>query len=1129
MKIIKLELLNLASLDNPEGEIINFEKGGLRDATIFSIVGPTGSGKSTIMDAICLALYNRAPRYPRKKGERNQGIEIYGEPEEGERNRLAPTDARNILTKGKKEGYSKLTFRANNSNIYRAEWRVNKKTKNYENAVTSLYKINIKENKETEEICDWESIPQIIGLDYDQFLRTVLIAQGSFSSFLKAKENERYELLEKLIGCEELYAGIAVKIKEQKDQALRQFTEIAANFSAQEKDLLQEDELEDLKQQIIKLENKEKEDKEELLKIIKALEWYELNEKYLDNIIKYEDDFKTKQQKIEDSKEKAYRLELHDSTLEAVAIYKEIKSIETDLSKHEEKLNSLAIKIAQKDDEIKRGEEEDLAKLKLIAEEASKNLEKQQPHIKKARKIKAELEGLKKVYEEKKEIKERAKKADFNAVKEFENNKKFIEEYESSLQKYQKSLADLDQELLEKEEFWKKAMEIAQNNYAEKKMKSDGQDATLLQNERNKVDKDLTDIKLAIRLQRDLKKKQNNKDEILNRQKQVTEENNIIGHQLKKFNIENLTKEIETLNKTYTLMTSKNLEQLRHELVEGEPCPLCGSNHHPFPKEGKMASLIVEIEKLLEHKAESLKKQQKEKESLTKKQAANNGILEGIREVLKNLETEMSIISNDCRDIYSVHNSWPESEEALLDLKQEIEKVFNDADKKLADYNNLIKDLDRLREEKEKIEQSKQEFEKISSDKRKALEKIINESNLLLQTEKGKTANLIAQKKEKSEAFKNAIESLNKIKSEIDAREDSFNMETGGKDPDKLETELMESKTRSDKAVADKFEFISFLREQLKEMNGEESAIKAEQNYEQKTITEKKNELQKWLSEYNQGKSEQIMEETIIFFFTTTDNWEELRIQLKDLNNEYTASKTLLNKELEAYKTHQEKKPEKSKDELQNGKSELENRSNTALIEAKARVQRHEKAKEEIGAMIEKKQAAELYKTEWEEIMKAIGSEGKSLRKIAQCHTLSFLIEHANFEIRKFNSRYELQQVKNSLGIRVIDHDRADDVRDTTSLSGGETFIVSLGLALGLSSLSSRNISFENLFIDEGFGTLDPDILDTVIDSLSMLQTSHGKKVGVISHTEAMNERIATQIRIIKHGNSGSSHIEIYP
>ena len=180
--------------------------------------------------------------------------------------------------------------------------------------------------------------------------------------------------------------------------------------------------------------------------------------------------------------------------------------------------------------------------------------------------------------------------------------------------------------------------------------------------------------------------------------------------------------------------------------------------------------------------------------------------------------------------------------------------------------------------------------------------------------------------------------------------------------------------------------------------------------------------------------------------------------------------------------------------------------------------------------MYEQKQKAEQIKNEWEAILVAVGgADGKMLRKIAQCYTLHFLVEHANAEIRKFNKRYELVQVKNSLGIRVIDHDRAEDVRDVTSLSGGETFIVSLGLALGLSSLSSRSISFGNLFIDEGFGTLDPDTLATVIDSLAMLQTSQGKKVGVISHTDTMSERITTQIRVIKNGNTGSSRIEVYP
>ena len=139
MKIIRLEILNLASLDRQGGEVINFEEGALGDSNIFSIVGPTGSGKSTLLDAICLALYGRAPRYPKKSGDRKQGFVIYGQAEDGENNRPAPTDSVNILTRGKKTGYSKLTFKANNGNVYRAEWHVRFKNKAYDKPVTNLY------------------------------------------------------------------------------------------------------------------------------------------------------------------------------------------------------------------------------------------------------------------------------------------------------------------------------------------------------------------------------------------------------------------------------------------------------------------------------------------------------------------------------------------------------------------------------------------------------------------------------------------------------------------------------------------------------------------------------------------------------------------------------------------------------------------------------------------------------------------------------------------------------------------------------------------------------------------------------------------------------------------------------
>ena len=342
MRLLKLEILNLASLDRPDGEVINFEEGALKDSTIFSIVGSTGSGKSTILDAICLALYNRAPRYPRQKGDRNQKIEVYGDPDESEKNRIAPTDCRNILTRGTKFGYSKLTFLANNGTIYRAEWSVEFSVKNFKNAITALYSISNVDGKieETEE--DWEQLPMIIGLDYDQFLRTVLIAQGTFSNFLNAKEEERYALLEKLIGNEDLYASIATAIKKNKDAAVETYNVVNADVAAYEKDLISDkDILDALAERIKELEEADTADKKELQLITEALAWYVAEKKFNDNILQYEKDYQSAIEQVNAYKDAAERLFLHDKTLPAVDLYKEIIGAVAEIKSHETSLTGM--------------------------------------------------------------------------------------------------------------------------------------------------------------------------------------------------------------------------------------------------------------------------------------------------------------------------------------------------------------------------------------------------------------------------------------------------------------------------------------------------------------------------------------------------------------------------------------------------------------------------------------------------------------------------------------------------------------------------------------------------------------------------------------------------------------------
>jgi exonuclease SbcC len=150
----------------------------------------------------------------------------------------------------------------------------------------------------------------------------------------------------------------------------------------------------------------------------------------------------------------------------------------------------------------------------------------------------------------------------------------------------------------------------------------------------------------------------------------------------------------------------------------------------------------------------------------------------------------------------------------------------------------------------------------------------------------------------------------------------------------------------------------------------------------------------------------------------------------------------------------------------------------------------------------------------WSQLSDLIGSaDGKKFRNFAQQLTLDILLGYANRHLETLSRRYRLQRVEDSLGLLVVDRDMGDEVRSVHSLSGGESFLVSLALALGLASLSSHRVRVESLFIDEGFGSLDGDALSVAMEALENLQ-AQGRKVGVISHVQEMTELIGTRIKV---------------
>lgn len=1136
MKFLQLEILNLASLDKQGGEVINFEEGALGESTIFSIVGPTGSGKSTLLDAICLALYNRAPRYPRKKGDKNQSIEIFGAADASESNRLAPTDSRNILTRGKKEGYSKLTFLANNGSIYRAEWHVRFQRVRYENAKTALYKITRNGEEITEEAADWNELPNIIGLDYDQFLRTVLIAQGSFANFLTAKENERYELLEKLIGCEETYTNIATEIKKAKDQATDAYNQMAASVEAVKQNLLNDEELTQLKEEIDRLEKAEKELDSQLQAISKDLQWFEENDKQIKQIAICQSDMKQAADAIKAMQAQILHLQLHDEVQPAVNQLQEVERQTQSIHEQEENILKAEGNIKSQESAISESEKA-LASLKEAVSKAQEQLEKALPVIAEARALKTKMEAAMPNLKEKKEALELAQKENLTAQKDVEENARNIQKWEAETEKANLALKTTKEEIAKQKQVLHEATQAAEQAWEKERNKTAGQNIEELQSHKSAAEKKLQDVQQAIKVVAHLDTATTEKQKNEERIQVLGKRNAEIDEALGKLSIEALEKESLTLRNAYTLMVSEKWEIHRANLTEGKPCPLCGSTTHPYHTDNRQfEEATTELSQLLKAKENLLKLQQKEEKDLSGERKQNDGEVQTLQKQQEKLSGEIATYEEDWKALIAQYPKIPKAETELKSLLPIYENKAKDASSKLNLFNKIQKEIERLTQLKDKAVKDEAAYEsKASTIQNKAQENTSTCATKLAE-QKALTTNLISQQKSKEEAYGKALQAWNSAKKEMEEWQEKYKQILNGEEPDAAEQRLTAAKDEATKAADTQNENINKLKAELANSKGSHQTMQSQNKTMKENLQEKEKELDLWIEEYNKQLEEKSIEppfidrNTIREMLHSAEDWNAIRRE-KDEKEKAVASTTALYQSAEkAHQQHLEHQPAQTRDALLAIQQEYQERSQrNELIAANARMQNHQEAVKLLGDKAEALNLVTQEKDDWTAITDAIGADGKTLRKIAQCYTLSFLIAHANQEIRKFNTRYELQQVKHSLGIRVIDHDRADDIRDTTSLSGGETFIVSLGLALGLSALSSRNISFENLFIDEGFGTLDPDTLATVIDSLAMLQSSQGKKVGVISHTDTMSERITTQIRIIKNGNSGSSHIEIYP
>ena len=563
--------------------------------------------------------------------------------------------------------------------------------------------------------------------------------------------------------------------------------------------------------------------------------------------------------------------------------------------------------------------------------------------------------------------------------------------------------------------------------------------------------------------------------------------------QLREFRAENdaLLREMAYLSKI------ASLEDERIKLEENKPCPLCGALHHPFA-EGNIPE-IDETEKKINtlttmiQKTEQLESDLKEHSSKEKKSGI--AFSEAEKRLVQLSHTQNESQTNLQRTEKELQISL-EEQAKLNDVVLSKLEPFGLKPASELDFESIPGDL-AIRLKKWQERQS-----------RKA--EIENKNTQL--TSEIMSLEAIIQTFNDSLKEKQAVQ--NKHKNELDSLTTERQKLYGNKNPDREET-------RSEERVIEVEKFRDTTRESRDQIRLELNNLRSRITTLHENISKREPELNK-------------LEPSFVTSCKKAGFEDEQRFLLSRLSPEKREKLTRQAKELDGRQAEiaNRKKDRETKLSQEDAKKITELPLDDLKKEQRASQESLKKLVQEIGAVKQKlndnKAAKSRHKEQqliiegqkkecarWDSLHSLIGSaDGKKYRNFAQGLTFELMVSHANQQLEKMTDRYLLvRDHKRPLELNVIDHYQAGEIRSTKNLSGGESFIVSLALALGLSKMASRKVRVDSLFLDEGFGTLDEDALETALETLAGLQQD-GKLIGVISHVSAFKERISTQITV---------------
>lgn len=1157
MKPLLLKISGINSFN--EMQIIDFTK--LTDKGLFGIFGPTGSGKSTILDAITLALYDKTAR-----------------------------KSSNFINEDTKKGYVYFEFeikRNDNIDIYVIErtYKLDEKGESKINKSRLYLKKGTPIAENTTGIK--KAIENIIGLTYEDFSRSVVLPQGKFSEFLTLKYAERRNMLERIFHLEKYGSILREKLKNRKIVAEGNLKELYGKLEVygditQEKINNELYELNILEKKLYDINiifeeiTKKYKDSSELWQTIQEFDLYNNRLKSLNDD---NDNYKNLSLKIERAKKTQKILPLYDSYNDKVKDYNDITLLsqkcqeqkdiayqkELDITKDYNKISELKNNLYPK--LIK---DEEIFKNAVIINNEIKEIKKERTELHKQYKsIKLDLEQYNNQFNVLSKEKNKFDKELDNIIE--QKNKNYIEfEYKSKISKgaeFEKNISEntkiieLINNKIDNIEFDLKSTEKSLNE-----VKAIGIETNSLfkkyDNELTNLNNKYSDNELTeniIKFEKKLNILEIELKNIVDNSKKIDNLNNdivLLNKNLVKCqkNQENLSDKYNDCEKNFNNLENEisatengNMAGILAELLkDGTPCPVCGSKNHPSPAKHIMEGVIYELnlkkENLKDKKNELFDEIQNLKIEIEKIKTEKENKENSLNELKKSIsEKSISEIKNEKENIKNLLCKNKKNLEHYNFQKNILTEKLNDYKNKLVDmrekYSTFFERRKNINNKKNELFIEKEETEKKIKDLKSSILdlKFNNIQNFTLELKRIENCDIQREKLEKQEFI--LRDKLKKVEEELinltfkinennknieiislKGKEKTYEIEeknkkvfeiTKDKDP---ETELKNIQIKIENIIKDE----NTIKEKFEKIKAENEIINNEfirTKKQEEILLNFKNEIEKKLlkiCDENNFKSLEDLKDSII--------QNDILIELENKKTDYENKLYECNANLERLKkkkngkTITENEVISINEELEKIKQEKENISNSLAIKQN----NIKKIKSDFEAIKELKKKEKILSHNLEVIndMTKIMSGNQFVAFVA-INQLRYITKEASKRLFQItNGRYTLEL--DGSDFIIMDNFNGGTTRKPDTLSGGEVFLTSFALALALSSkIQMKNSApLEFFFLDEGFGTLDNNLIDVVMESLERLHNEN-LNVGIITHIEELKERIPVRLMVI--------------